>query len=76
VARLPLDVTTWIETGFPSSPMNSKLEIAPVIHTSLYQLLTSSRSSVANLSALDSAVATSAARESIRRNDTSTLLSH
>jgi len=76
VARLPLDVTTWIETGFPSSLMNPKLEIAPVIHTSLYQLLTSCRSSAANLSALDSAVATSAARESIRRNGTSTLLPH
>jgi len=51
--------------GSLSSVMNSKPEIAPVIHAFGYQLLTSSRSSAANLFALDSADMTSAARESV-----------
>jgi len=65
-----------IEAGFVSSPMDSKPEIADVIYAFLYQLLTSSRPSMAKLSALDLAVATPAARESVRRRNVSTLLPH
>ena len=47
----------------------SELEIVSGLFILQYQWLTFSRSPMANLSVIDSAVATSAARESIRSND-------
>jgi len=55
---------------------NSKLEITPVLYTLLYQWLTFSRASAANLSAMDSAVATSAVEPPIRHSDISIVLPH